>query len=62
MLLYIWFAVMMQAFAPSGENVVLRQVNAIESHLLAGIERAPAARPTPAKRVRTPAPAGAMAR
>lgn len=65
MLLYIWFAVMVQAFAPGGERLMLQQLNAIESHLLAGIERAPTAaptRPTPTQRARTRAPAGAMAR
>jgi len=38
MLLYIWFAVMMQAFVPGGDRIASYQSGAYEAHLRADIE------------------------
>lgn len=35
MLLYIWFAVMMQAFMPGGDRIASLQAGAFEAHLRA---------------------------
>ena len=43
MLLYIWFAVMMQAFMPGGDRVASLHAGAFEAHLRAEIEATPAA-------------------
>ncbi|HYD86897.1 MAG TPA: hypothetical protein VEA80_05445 [Vitreimonas sp.] len=38
MLLYIWFAVMMQAFVPGGDRIASYQSGAFESHLRTQID------------------------
>lgn len=38
MMLYIWFAVMMQAFMPGGDRIASLQAGAYEAHLRAEIE------------------------
>lgn len=38
MLLYIWFAVMVQAFMPGGDRIASFQSGAFESHLRAGLD------------------------
>lgn len=38
MLLFIWFAVMMQAFAPGGAQLVSMQAAAYEAHLRAELD------------------------
>lgn len=38
MMLYIWFAVMMQAFMPGGDRIASMQSGAFEAHLRAGLE------------------------
>ncbi|MEZ6023943.1 MAG: hypothetical protein R3C16_11140 [Hyphomonadaceae bacterium] len=43
MLLYIWFAVMVQAFMPGGDRVASLHAGAYEAHLRAEIESTPAA-------------------
>lgn len=43
MLLYIWFAVMVQAFMPGGDRIASLQAGAFEAHLRAEIESTPAA-------------------
>jgi hypothetical protein len=43
MLLYIWFAVMMQAFMPGGDRIASLQAGAFEAHLRAELEATPAA-------------------
>ena len=40
MLLYIWFAVMVQAFVPGGDRIASLQAGAFERHLRAEVERA----------------------
>ncbi len=39
MMLYIWFAVMMQAFMPGGDRIASMQSGAFEAHLRAELER-----------------------
>lgn len=39
MMLYIWFAVMVQAFMPGGARVASMQAGAFEAHLRAELER-----------------------
>ncbi len=41
MLLYIWFAVMVQAFVPGGDRIASLQAGAFERHLRAELERPP---------------------
>ena len=43
MLLYIWFAVMVQAFMPGGDRIASLHAGAFEAHLRAEIEATPAA-------------------
>ncbi|HYD71537.1 MAG TPA: hypothetical protein VEF55_00255 [Candidatus Binatia bacterium] len=43
MLLYIWFAVMMQAFMPGGDRIASLHAGAFEAHLRAELEATPAA-------------------
>lgn len=38
MLMYIWFAVMVQAFMPGGDRIASLQAGAFEAHLRAEIE------------------------
>jgi len=38
MMLYIWFAVMMQAFMPGGDRIASMQSGAFEAHLRSGLE------------------------
>ncbi|MBX9746348.1 MAG: hypothetical protein K2X34_05570 [Hyphomonadaceae bacterium] len=38
MMLYIWFAVMVQAFMPGGDRIASLQAGAFEAHLRAEIE------------------------
>jgi hypothetical protein len=38
MLMYIWFAVMMQAFMPGGDRIASLHAGAFEAHLRAEIE------------------------
>lgn len=39
MLLYIWVAVMMQAFVPGGDRIASLHAGAFEAHLRAELER-----------------------
>ncbi len=41
MLMYIWFAVMLQAFVPGGDRIASLHAGAYEAHLRAEIEGAP---------------------
>jgi hypothetical protein len=41
MLLYIWFAVMVQAFLPGGDRIASLHAGAFERHLRAEVEGAP---------------------
>jgi hypothetical protein len=43
MLLYIWLAVMMQAFMPGGDRVASFSTGSFEAHLRADIDATPAA-------------------
>lgn len=38
MLMYIWFAVMVQAFVPGGDRIASLQTGAFEAHLRAEID------------------------
>jgi len=43
MLMYIWFAVMVQAFMPGGDRIASMQTGAYEAHLRAELGVTPAA-------------------
>ena len=43
MMVYIWIAVMMQAFMPGGDRIASLSAGALEAHLRADIEATPAA-------------------
>jgi len=41
MMLYIWFAVMMQVFMPGGDRIASMQAGALEARLQAEVDRSP---------------------